>query len=77
MLSRCFHFGVFEIFVSSLFLLVVFAFGEYLLSAHYNSKADSQEEDYDGRLCRIILLPVALLLFYGVNLELYATIKIM
>ena len=28
MLSRCFHFGVFEIFVSSLFLLVVFAFGE-------------------------------------------------
>ena len=29
MLSRCFHFGVFEIFVSSLFLVVVFAFGEY------------------------------------------------
>ena len=28
MLSRCFHFWVFEIFVSSLFLLVVFAFGE-------------------------------------------------
>lgn len=27
MLSRCFHFGVFEIFVSSLFLLVLFAFG--------------------------------------------------
>ena len=27
MLSRCFHFGVFEIFVSSLFLLAVFAFG--------------------------------------------------
>ena len=26
MLSRCFHFGVFEIFVSSLFLLVLFAF---------------------------------------------------
>lgn len=24
MLSRCFHFGVFEIFVSSLFLLVLF-----------------------------------------------------
>lgn len=28
MLSRCFHFGVFEIFVSSLFLLVLFAFWE-------------------------------------------------
>ena len=27
MLSRSFHFGVFEILVSSLFLLVVFAFG--------------------------------------------------
>ena len=26
MLSRCFHFGVFEIFVSSLFLLVISAF---------------------------------------------------
>ena len=45
MLSRYFHFGVFEIFVSSLFLLVVLAFGEYWLSIHYNLKADSQEED--------------------------------
>ena len=48
MLSRCFHFGVFEIFVSSLFLLVVFAFGEYWYSALYNSEADSQEEDYEA-----------------------------
>ena len=31
MLSRCFHFGVFEIFVSSLFLLVVSAFGGVLI----------------------------------------------
>ena len=29
MLSRCFHFGVFEFFVSGLFLLLLFAFGEY------------------------------------------------
>lgn len=49
----------------------------YFVSVTYKQLADSKEEDYDGRLCRIILLPVALLLFYGVNLELYATIKIM
>ena len=42
--SRCFHFGVFEIFVSSLFLLVVLSFGEYGLSAVYIPKADSQEK---------------------------------
>ena len=44
MLSRCFHFGVFEIFVSSLFLLVLFAFWECWYSALYNSEADSQEK---------------------------------
>ena len=48
MLSRCFRFGVFEIFVSSLFLLALFAFGEYSYSALYNSEADSQEEDYEA-----------------------------
>ena len=48
MLSRCFHFGVFEIFVSSLFLLVVISFGEYWYSVLYNSEADSQEEDYEA-----------------------------
>ena len=48
MLSRCFHFGVFEIFVSSLFLLVLFAFWECWYSALYNSEADSQKEDHDG-----------------------------
>ena len=51
MLSRCFHFGVFEIFVSSLFLLVLFAFWECWYSALYNSEADSQEEDHDGSRC--------------------------
>ena len=49
MLSRCFHFGVFEIFVSSLFLLVLFAFWECWYSALYNSEADSEEENHDGR----------------------------
>ena len=48
MLSRCFHFGVFEIFVSSLFLLVIWAFGEYWYSVLYIPKVDSQEEDHDG-----------------------------
>ena len=48
MLSRCFHFWVFEIFASSLFLLALFAFGEYWYSALYNSEADSQEEDYEA-----------------------------
>ena len=43
MLSRCFHFGVFEIFVSSLFLLVLFAFWECWYSALYNSEADSKQ----------------------------------
>ena len=43
-----FSFWGFEIFVSSLFLLVVLAFGECWLSAVYNHKADSQEEDYEA-----------------------------
>ena len=47
MLIRCFRYGVFEIFVSSLFLLVVFAFGEHWYSALYNSEADSQEKYHD------------------------------
>ena len=51
MLSRCFHFGFFEIFVSSLFLLVFLDFCKYWLSVLYNSKADYQEEDHDGRRC--------------------------
>lgn len=55
MLSRCFHFGVFEIFVSSLFLLVLFAFWECWYSALYNSEADSEKEDHDG--CRCLYLP--------------------
>ena len=48
MLSRCFHFGVFEIFVSSLFLLVLFAFWECWYSALYNSEADSQKKYHAG-----------------------------
>ena len=49
MLSRCFHFRVFEIFVSSLFLLVFLDFCTYWLSVLYNLKADSQEINYDIR----------------------------
>ena len=45
--KQMFYLRVFEIFVSSLFLLVVFAFGECWLSAHYNQSAVSQEEDHD------------------------------
>ena len=56
MLSRCFHFGVFEIFVSSLFLLVLFAFWECRYSALYNSEADSQEEDYNALRAEITRL---------------------
>lgn len=48
MLSRCFHFGGFKIFVSSLFLLVVLTFAEYWLSVYYVQSADSQEEDYEA-----------------------------
>ena len=38
MLSRCFHFGVFEIFVSSLFLLVVSAFGGGVDIQHFTTR---------------------------------------
>ena len=48
MLSRYLHFGVLENYVSSLFLLVVFAFVEYWYTVLYNSEADSQEEDYEA-----------------------------
>ena len=49
MLSRCFHFGVFHFFVSSLFLMVFLDFCTYWLSVLYNLKADSQEINYDIR----------------------------
>ena len=63
--------------VSSLFPVPFAPEKQHCVSITYERLSGFQEEDYDGRLCRIILLPVALLLFYGVNLELYATIKIM
>ena len=47
--NRCFHFRVFEIFVSSLFLLMFLDFCTYWLSVLYNLKADSQEINYDIR----------------------------
>ena len=63
MFSRCFHFGVFEILVSSLFFWLFPLFLETLIFSIYNSGADSQEEDYDSRLCRLFLLAATLSLF--------------
>ena len=62
MLSRCFHLRVFEIFVSSLFLLVVFAFKECWLSVIYILKADCQEKKYPfGLLCLFATLAKGIL----------------
>ena len=63
MFSRCFHFGVFEILVSSLFFWLFPLFLETLIFSIYNSGADSQEEDYDSRLRRLFLLAATLSLF--------------
>ena len=46
--KQMFSFWVFEIFVSSLFLLAFFGFRKYWLSAPYKLSADSQEEDYEA-----------------------------
>ena len=51
MLSRCFHFGVFEIFVSSLFLSPFFLKKPCCISVTYKSLTESQEEDHDDRRC--------------------------
>ena len=48
MLSRCFHFGVFEIFVPNLFLLPFLPFQYDCVSITYEQSAGFQEEDYDG-----------------------------
>ena len=48
MLSKCFHFGVFEIFVSSLFPNPIIFKKPYCVSVTYESLTDSEEEDYDG-----------------------------
>ena len=47
MLSICFHFGVFEIFVSSLFLVHVSLLRLYCVPATYEELAGFQEEDND------------------------------
>ena len=49
MLSRCFHFGVLENFVSSLFLPPIFLKKLCCVSDTYVNLTDSQEEDHDGR----------------------------
>ena len=50
MLSRCFHFGVFEIFVPNLFLLSFLSFQYICVSATYKNSAGFQEK-HDGKLC--------------------------
>ena len=47
MLSRCFNLGVFEFFVSSLFLLPIEQTKPYCVSVTYKGLAGFQEEDHD------------------------------
>ena len=47
LLSRCFHFGVSEIIVSSLFILRFYNSNSNWLSGIYKKTADFQEEYYD------------------------------
>ena len=54
MLSACFHVGILEIFVSSLFLLVVLTFVNDDIKYFVTQKEDSQEEDH--KLISIIII---------------------
>ena len=47
MLSRCFHFGVFEIFVPNLLFLPFLSFQNSCVSITYEQSANFQEEDND------------------------------
>jgi len=47
MLSKCFHFGVFEIFVPNLFLLPFLSFQYICVSVTYEQSAVFEEEYYD------------------------------
>lgn len=54
MLSGCFQFGVFEIFVSNLFLLPIYRVKLCCVSGAYENLTDSQEEDNDDLLESIL-----------------------
>ena len=56
MLSRCFHFWVFEIFVSSLFLVSVTTKKLSCISITYKEITGFEEEDHDGCLRKLFLL---------------------
>jgi len=48
MLSKCFHFGVSIIFVSSLFLVHISLIKQHRISITYEDLTGFQEEDHDG-----------------------------
>ena len=48
LLSRCFHFVVSQIFVSSLFLVHISPTNTYCVSGTYEELTGFQEEDHDG-----------------------------
>ena len=50
LLSRCFYFVLFEIFVSDLFLLPIYLVKLCCVSGAYENLTDSQEEDNDDLL---------------------------
>ena len=54
MLSRCFHFGVSEIFVSSLFLPSILSNKPYCISVTYKELTGFQEKDNDDLLKSIL-----------------------
>ena len=49
MLSRCFLFGVYEIFVSSLFLLPILLGKQHCVSSTYKQTTGFEEKDNDSR----------------------------
>ena len=49
--SRCFHFGIFEIFVSSFYLLAISTFCKLWYSVLYKLKAHSQEVYHGADVC--------------------------
>ena len=66
MLSICFHFGVFEIFVSSMFLVHVSLIKPYCVSVTYEELTAFEEEDNDvsSRMFFIIAASHVLPLFF-------------
>ena len=68
MLSRCFHFGVFEIFVSSLFLLALFAFAsiDYQHLTNFQQILKKKIMMVVGACIFLVAAAQALPLFFGI-----------